>query len=423
MTDPHRQLAAFRTLLNRLQVEIGKREQAHRAALESVDPSLRGSARNFLAFLAVQDSSTPALKRLFETLGMQFPAVRPAHITIGIQRARWLLEALTGVAQTPPLLHREEDDALAQRSEDLLGRKRKGFSSHIMVTLPDAAVTDRDVVEDLLKAGMTIARINCAQNGRREWNAMIRNVRLASRKTGLPCRILMDLSGPKLRTGHMVPGPRVAHLRPRRDLFGRTAAPAVVRLGRPSSRPQEGLHTVIPVPQRWLAGIRRGDRISFIDVRGKKRRLIAGRSQSGARLAEIHETAYVQSGTRLDHVDRRGRHRIARIGILPRVEMKIPLRPGDILVVHNDPRPGEPAQHSANGKVLRPAHISCTLPGVFQCVRAGDPVMFDNGIIQGVVQKKSRREFRVRIARAAGEERRDSLRDRRHRSAHGKRQR
>jgi pyruvate kinase len=405
MTDPHRQLAVFHAMLNRLQVEIGKREQAHRAALEAVDPSLRGSARNFLAFLALRDNSPPALRESFETLGMQFPAAQPAHINTGMQRARWLLEALAGVARTRPLLHGAQDLGLERRSDDLLGRKRKGFSSHILVTLPDSAVTDRKVVKDLIDAGMTVARINCAQKERRQWKEMIRNVRHASREAGLPCRILMDLSGPKLRTGQMVPGPRVAHLRPRRDILGRSAAPAVVWLCPPSSCPQESCRTIIPVPRRWLAGIRRGDRIAFVDARGKKRRMIAGRGQSGGRPAEIHETAYVQTGMRLDHVDRNGRHRFARIGTLPRVEMKITLRPGDILVVHKDPRPGEPARRSSSGKVLRPAHISCTLPEVFGCVKSGDPVMFDNGIIQGVVQKKSTREFQVRIVRTAGEER------------------
>jgi pyruvate kinase len=47
---------------------------------------------------------------------------------------------------------------------------------------------------------MNIARINCAHDSRAEWQAMADNVRRAEAETGLTCKIITDLGGPKIRT-------------------------------------------------------------------------------------------------------------------------------------------------------------------------------------------------------------------------------
>ncbi len=406
MANTQQQAAVLRKALDRLQVRIGMLEQTHRAALATVDTSLRGSARNLLAFLAVRGHATPLIRRRFEALGLQFPDAIPSHINAAMQRARIILDSLAGSLplKTSSALRPDcSDDELERRTDDLLGPMRKELSSHIMVTLPDEAITDERLVKNLLRAGMTVARINCAQNDWKRWRAMIANVRRARRETGMPCRILMDLSGPKLRTGHMVPGPRVVHLRPHRDTLGRPMAPAVVLLSSRSASPQNGGHAVIPLPAPWLKRLRKNECITFIEARGKKRTLIVGRSASGGRLAEIHETAHIQTGVRLKHVDRNGVCRYARVGNLPRGDVRIPLHAGDTLQVHKDPRPGEPAQYGSHGALVHPAHVSCTLQDVFRSVKRGDPVVFDNGIIEGIVRKTGAKEFHVRIVRTAGE--------------------
>ena len=55
----------------------------------------------------------------------------------------------------------------------------------------------------------------------------------------------------------------------------------------------------------------------------------------------------------------------ARAGTLPPVEQPILLARGDTLVLHRAPNPGQPAIRDEHGRVLAPAHISCTLPQVF----------------------------------------------------------
>jgi pyruvate kinase len=56
------------------------------------------------------------------------------------------------------------------------------------------------MVKKLLKAGMNVARINCAHDSEEIWIDMVKTVKQASQFTGIPCKIYMDLAGPKMRT-------------------------------------------------------------------------------------------------------------------------------------------------------------------------------------------------------------------------------
>jgi pyruvate kinase len=406
MPIPQQHVIAVRRGVDRLLVQIGKLQQQHRIALAAVHPSMRGSARNLLAYLAVVMHGTPAMRKAIASIGLRFPDETPAHISAALHRIRTIVAALSDLpsGSTATLISTHGwDEALEARTQNLLGTKPRGTPSHIMVTLPDEARTSRNLVKDLLRAGMTTVRINCAQNDRGVWGSMIRNVRRASGETGKPCRILMDLSGQKVRTGRMIPGPQVLHLQPRRDDLGRVILPMRIWLGPSSGKTREDYRQVIPAPPGWLSRIRKGDRIAFVDARNKKRILIAGRASAGGRYAFLHESAYIQTGTTLKHVDRQGGRHSIRVGTLQRTEVRIPLRPGDTLCIHRDPRPGEPARRDAAGRVVHYPHISCTFPDVFRCVRRGEPVVFDNGIIEGVVIKVVPNECFVRIIRTAGQ--------------------
>ena len=73
----------------------------------------------------------------------------------------------------------------------------------IMVTFPTEAAADYAFVRDLISRGMDIARINCAHDSAAEWEAMIAHIRRAEQECGRPCKIHMDLGGPKNRTAEV----------------------------------------------------------------------------------------------------------------------------------------------------------------------------------------------------------------------------
>ena len=109
---------------------------------------------------------------------------------------------------------------LAANTTRLLGSPVPGRAARIMVTLPTEAADDPSIVEDLVAAGMEIARVNCAHDDPTAWKAMAANVRAAAQRQGRPVRILMDLAGPKLRTGPMPSALAVIKLKPRRNHRG-----------------------------------------------------------------------------------------------------------------------------------------------------------------------------------------------------------
>ena len=99
-----------------------------------------------------------------------------------------------------------------------------------MVTMSSDAATDYELVRDLVRNGMDCMRINCAHDNPEVWLGMIRNLQKAREETGRNCRILMDVAGPKLRTGPIEPGPSVIKCRPKRDVYGRVVTPARIWL-------------------------------------------------------------------------------------------------------------------------------------------------------------------------------------------------
>lgn len=72
----------------------------------------------------------------------------------------------------------------------------------IIATLGPSSNTP-EVIEELILAGMDVARLNFAHGSIEDHRRVIRNVRNASQKTGKDVGILLDLQGPKIRIGKL----------------------------------------------------------------------------------------------------------------------------------------------------------------------------------------------------------------------------
>ncbi|HUW45102.1 MAG TPA: pyruvate kinase, partial [Dehalococcoidia bacterium] len=62
------------------------------------------------------------------------------------------------------------------------------------------------VIEQLIKAGMNVARLNLSHGTHREHARHIQTVRKLSHHLAIPVAILTDLPGPKYRTGKLKDG-------------------------------------------------------------------------------------------------------------------------------------------------------------------------------------------------------------------------
>lgn len=130
-----------------------------------------------------------------------------------------------------------------------------------MVTIPSEAAEDPVLVRALLAHGMDCARINCAHDDAEVWGRMVAHLRSAERDLGKPCKIFMDLAGPKLRTGQVEPGRTGLEVEasPRRVRTGHGASPCLALPAR-LSRAGAGWGGRLPAGSPKLADTARGRR-------------------------------------------------------------------------------------------------------------------------------------------------------------------
>jgi len=61
----------------------------------------------------------------------------------------------------------------------------------------------RTVLEQMIKAGMNVARLNFSHGSYRNHKMLIKNIRLASKRLGQPVAVMQDLQGPRIRVGKL----------------------------------------------------------------------------------------------------------------------------------------------------------------------------------------------------------------------------
>ncbi len=360
------------------------------------------SARNFAHYLTLRRHDLRGLQERLAGLGLSSLGRAETHVLANLDKVLGIAHALAGrrwasLDHDEPAGYHSGRALLAQRIEALFGSAPKERRVRIMVTLPSEASADAGLVNALVQAGMDVARINCAHDEAADWIAMATFVRQAASAAGRPVRVLMDLGGPKIRTGPIEPGPSVLKLKPARDAFGTVTAPARLRL-RPlgvalsAERGAPGLD----VDARWLAQLQPGDRIEFNDARARRRHLKVTAFDAGGAWTEIERTAYLSPGTRLRRQRQGASPRCAELqGFVPH-EGRLPLRSGQTLRLMAK-GVGRPAERS------HPARVACTLPEVLTQVRKGERVAFDDGRIAGIVQRVAETHVDVQISDAGPE--------------------
>jgi hypothetical protein len=92
---------------------------------------------------------------------------------------------------------------LRRHTEAVFGPTPAGRQVRIMVTLPSEAAEDYSFVRELVERGTDVVRINCAHDTAEKWAAMASNARRAADESGRSCRVLIDLEGPRARTGRV----------------------------------------------------------------------------------------------------------------------------------------------------------------------------------------------------------------------------
>ena len=388
-----------------VRADMVRQTEADEALLASLHPDQRESGRNLLHYLALRRHDLRSLQGPLARLGLSSLGRAEAHVLASVDAVIAVLHRLAGLAWEPegpaPLGFKAGRRRLAAHAEALFGPPPPGRTTRILVTMPTAAAGDDPLVRDLLDRGMDCMRINGAHDDAGSWARTIRHLRRAEEATGRTARVLMDLAGPKLRTGPVAPGERVVRVRPVRDARGRVLRSARVWLtpAEAPAPPPAPADAALPVPGAWLARLAAGDRVRLVDARGSRRTWDVESVDERGAWATADKTAYVVPGTPLRLKGSEGDPGAA-VGDVPAREGVLPLRSGDLLALTRSTAPGHPAETDAEGATLRPATVGCTLPDVLGDVGAGERVWFDDGTIGGVVEAVEAGRVLVRITQA-----------------------
>jgi pyruvate kinase len=390
-TSHDRRRSALAERLNILSAEIIERTSGAVSEFALHDADSRCSRDNLLAYLALRDHDLQDLQLELAEIGLSSLGRLESNVLTSLQR---VMEHVGGTF--PPTSLALPDSAkaqslLAQRSRALLGRPRAGRSTRIMVTLDGAVIRQSHLLEQLLLAGMDIARINCAHDSLADWAQIIDAIRQAENRlthrgqgVGRRCRILMDLAGPKVRTGPLEVENRPLKLSVPKDSEGR---PARLLEGYLDGDVQQsewvrtpGLvpHFVIALQgQKSLAELRVGETLRFEDARQRARTLYVLERLSPSRVrVGLDGTAYLHEGATI-----RGEHGVElSVGRLTPQSVDLRVQAGDALRLYrNAERPGHRQRQG------EPASISCTLPEALRAVEEGHRIYIDDGKISATV--------------------------------------
>lgn len=386
--------------LDALLEALDKAEAEHGDLIDAVAPGHRVGAVNLVHYGALRRHDMRTLQLELRDVGVTSLSTSEAGVRPTVQAARTVVAALRGDAGPWDLdatrrTIAQGDELLRVHSEAVFGPMSPG-RPRIMVTFPAEAATDAELVRSFVDAGMDIARINCAHDDRAAWAAMAGHVRDAAAGSGREVTVSMDLPGPKLRTGPILPGPAVGRARVTRDGNGRMIAPARIWVT-PRDAPAAAAASAAPAAhptlalladREWCAGCRTGDRIVLRDLRGRKRSFTVVTVDASGVLAEGSRNAYVGDATELV----RG-SAVTGVSGLPRQPRRLSLAAGDLLVLTDDLTAVDPP---AGGQVAR---IGCTLPEAVRAMQPGHAVLLDDGAVTAIVEAVGAGEAVLRVVR------------------------
>ncbi len=381
-------------------------EKEYADLISKVHLNYKTGAINLTHYLAFRSFDIDELQEKLSYLGFPDLANIEGHVmksllTIKVIVSRFLDKSEV-VHQNSGISIKNAEKLLNKNTRKLFGYKSKKRRTRIMVTMPSSASEDYALVNHLIGLGMNSARINCAHDTSAEWEKMIENINRANNTLKKKCKVMMDLGGPKIRTGTMKPGPKVIHLQPKRDLEGKVIKPVKVWIAPPDVLPPNNFaDAVIPVSEELLRKIKRGNTIKFEDSRGKKIKIDIEKRQKKGRWGVCSDSAYISTGTELKLCKSKegGKEKIIVGELLP-TEQFITLNIDDTLILHSKPVLGEPAQYAADGTLISNAHIACTLPEIFEDVKVSEPVFLNDGKIEAIIEKADKQELKLRITYA-----------------------
>jgi pyruvate kinase len=412
--DSRPKLTQITAELAQLEHELLELETQMSPGIEAVPATHRDSAKNLVHYVALRQRDLRALQVQLAQRGLSSLGRSEGRVMGG------LLE-VSARAYESLIVHEQFDRAeldrlgercreglswdsaqqlLQRNTVDIFGPPPSDRRVYTMVTAPSAEEVDLDWMVRLLDAGMNVLRINCAHETEREWAQLVDVLERAREKTGKSCRVVMDLAGPKIRTGTIGSRRRVATWKPQRDEIGKPTAPARVVIRRALAAQTAGETPALLIGDKDFSKLRVGDELRFRDARDKARSLIIDELDSDQLLASSLERAYIL-GEAEAQVRRGKKHKDdVTLAVGEAADLAIDIRAGDSLLLTGRDVPGAAPERDRKGRIQTPGVVACTLPEALEHLEVGHRVLFDDGKIHTVVERiKNSGDISLRVVR------------------------
>lgn len=178
---------------------------------EQVDPENRWSVINLLRYLTLRTHDLREIQDLLSEYGISSLRSGEGYALKNVVDVLSLIKMLRKIDWRPDpglgMIGYEKSRKLRHHHANMLFNPidQKCFTE-IMVTMPAEAAADKQLVNDLIVGGMEIARINLCHDNPIIWKKICENVRKCSKELAIPCKIAMDLGGPKFRINEVLVG-------------------------------------------------------------------------------------------------------------------------------------------------------------------------------------------------------------------------
>lgn len=187
---------SLESLINKMTVAVQQRSNV----INDLAVNQKISAANLIQYLALRSEDIRSLQDELHITGLSSLTSSESHILRQVQAILQRLRKQFSPEDISPCDYYKGRSLIDSRSKQLFGSKKDSSIPYLMITFDTEFADNYQLVKKLLEAGMNIARINCAHDNEDIWKNMVDLVRTATEKTGIPCKIYMDIGGPKMRT-------------------------------------------------------------------------------------------------------------------------------------------------------------------------------------------------------------------------------
>jgi pyruvate kinase len=191
--------------LSKILVEIIDSEHFIDAIIVSVHETYKLSAKNFLRYLILRSKDLRKYHGTLSDLGVSSLRSSEGYVFSNLYS---VVKNINLIRNTPFNLltnidkigYTNSKKLIKKNARSLFPSDKKSHFTQIMVTLPDEAANDKNIIKNMALNGMEIARINLSHGDLEQWQNMVNFIKEVEKEIDQSIRIYMDLSGPKLRT-------------------------------------------------------------------------------------------------------------------------------------------------------------------------------------------------------------------------------